>query len=453
LEDKLSYHVAYETIKEWGDIEGEQHPMLVYAASADPDTMYHHEAMREPDCAEFIKAMQKEVQTHTKNGVWELVPRSSVPPGLKILPAVWAMKRKRQIATREVYKWKTRLNIDGSKQEEGVNYWETFSPVTSWAAIRMVLITTLIHGWFTKQIDFVLAYTQADMECQLYMAIPKGFEVQDEGKDYVIKLVKNLFGQKQAGRVWNQHLVNKLKQVGFIPSEIDECLFYKGKSVFVLYTDDSILAGPDPQELDDIIQEMKAVGLNLTVEGNISDFLGVQIDRINENTFNLSQPHLINDIIKELRLDGQNVAIKNTTGASSKSLCQHLDSPSFDDHFNYCRVIGQMNYLEKCSRLDISCAVHLEARFVSNPRLQHGKALKWLGRYLVGSREKGMVYSLSNQSFDVYLDASFTGDWDQENAEWDPDNAMSRTGYVILYASCPVIWASKLQTEIALSTT
>jgi hypothetical protein len=175
--------VAYETIKEWGDIEGEQHPMLAYAASADPDTMYFHEAMREPDSAEFVKATGEEVQSHTENEVWELVPRSSVPPGTKILPAVWAMKHKRRIATREVYKWKARLNIDGSKQEEGVNYWETFSPVASWAAIRMVLITTLIHGWFTKQIDFVLAYTQADVECQLYMAIPKGFEVQDEGQD------------------------------------------------------------------------------------------------------------------------------------------------------------------------------------------------------------------------------------------------------------------------------
>ena len=62
-------------------------------------------------------------------------------------------------------------------------------------------------------------------------------------------------------------------------------------------------------------------------------------------------------------------------------------------------------------------------------------------------------YSPSNQSFDVFVDASFTGDWDPQNAEWDPDTARSRTGYVILYASCPVIWASKLQTEIALSTT
>ena len=77
-----------------------------------------------------------------------------------------------------------------------------------WAAIRVVLVTVLILAWFTKQIGFVLAYTQADVECELYMAIPKGFEVEG---DYVLKLKKNLLGQKQAGRVWNQHLVTKLK--------------------------------------------------------------------------------------------------------------------------------------------------------------------------------------------------------------------------------------------------
>ena len=68
----------------------------------------------------------------------------------------------------------------------------------------MVLITTLIHAWYTKQIDYVLAYTQADVECELYMVIPKGFEPEDDAQDYVLKLKKNLFGQGQAGRVWNQ---------------------------------------------------------------------------------------------------------------------------------------------------------------------------------------------------------------------------------------------------------
>ncbi|KAI2511635.1 hypothetical protein MHU86_2701 [Fragilaria crotonensis] len=86
------------------------------------------------------------------------------------------------------------------------------------------------------------------------------------------------------------------------------------------------------------------------------------------------------------------------------------------------------------------------------------KVPTWQGIEVVGEVPgwfKGQRHDLfpSNQSFDVYVDASFTGDWDPENAGWDPDTARSRTGYVILYASCPVIWASKLQSEIALSTT
>jgi hypothetical protein len=69
------------------------------------------------------------------------------------------------------------------------------------------------------------------------------------------------------------------KTIGFTQSTIDECVFYKGRSIYILYTDDSILAGPDESELDQIIEDTKKAGLKLTVEGNISKFLGIQIER------------------------------------------------------------------------------------------------------------------------------------------------------------------------------
>jgi hypothetical protein len=87
------------------------------------------------------------------------------------------MRRKRRIDTREVYKWKARLNIDGSKQTKGVNYWETYAPVATWSSIRLILIHTLLNGWCTRQIDYVQAYLQANIETDLYMEIPKGFTV------------------------------------------------------------------------------------------------------------------------------------------------------------------------------------------------------------------------------------------------------------------------------------
>jgi hypothetical protein len=162
---------------------------------------------------------------------------------------------------------------------------------------------------------------------------------------------------------------------------------------------------------------------------------------------------LIADILKELRLQDDKVVPKSTPGASSRPLLRHLEEESFDGHFDYRRVIGKLNYLEKCSSPDSTCAVHQAARFVADPRISHGKAVKWLGRYLKGSMDKGLIYKPQlNTGFEVYVDASFTGDWDTTNAEWDRDTARSRTGFVISYAGCPIIWISRLQSKIALST-
>ena len=81
------------------------------------------------------------------------------------------------------------------------------------------------------QLDYVLAYTQAPVEIDnLYMQVPKGFEVPGENSNnYALKIERNIYGQKQAGRVWNKHLVTKLtsKQVGFKQSQVDEWVFYR----------------------------------------------------------------------------------------------------------------------------------------------------------------------------------------------------------------------------------
>jgi hypothetical protein len=87
----------------------------------------------------------------------------------------------------------------------------------------------LIHNWKTRQIDYVQAYTQADAPLDnLYVKVPRGVEVENgKREDYVLKVNKNVYGTHQAGRVWNKHLVNKLKSIGFTQSKIDECVFYR----------------------------------------------------------------------------------------------------------------------------------------------------------------------------------------------------------------------------------
>lgn len=124
----------------------------------------------------------------------------------------------------------------------------------------MLLTLTALHRWRTKQIDFVQAFAQAPIEKTLYMRVPAGIELDDgsDPRDYVLKLHRNIYGQKQAGREWNQYLVKKLTgELGFKQSKVDECVFYRGRTLYVLYTDDSLLAGPDAHEIDEVIRELR----------------------------------------------------------------------------------------------------------------------------------------------------------------------------------------------------
>jgi len=122
-----------------------------------------------------------------------------------------------------------------------------------WFLGHFFLVTALLKKWHTHQLDFILAYTQADIEVDLYMEVPKGFDIEDERSKYALKLLKSLYGRKQVGRVWNQYLTTKLIACRFTQSCITESVFYFKKSMFLVFTDDTILMGPDTQELDDMI--------------------------------------------------------------------------------------------------------------------------------------------------------------------------------------------------------
>jgi hypothetical protein len=450
---------AYSSLFPHDDSEGApdlENPLLAYKASTDPDTMYMHEAMREPDREEFKKAMEKEVHDQMENGNFSIIKRQAVPKGKTILPAVWQMKRKRDILTREIKKYKARLNIDGSRMRYGEHYDLTYSPVASWTSVKLLLALALVHNWHTTQLDYVLAYPQAPVEREIYMEIPKGFAIPGAKRgEHVLKIHRNIYGQKQAGRVWNQYLVRKLtKEVGFSQSKVDECVFYRGNVMYVLYTDDSILAGPTKAEVDKAIEDIKKAKLNITVEGDIKDFLGVNIHKQDDGGLLFCQPHLIDKILTATKLDGDKVAVKDTPAASSRILHRHSASEDFDKSFNYRSVIGMLNYLEKATRSDIAYAAHQCARFVDNPKKEHGAAVRWLVRYLKGTRDKGTVYRPDpSRILEVYVDSDFAGNWNRIEASTDRDTARSRHGYIIMYNGCPIVHKSQLQTEIALSST
>ena len=217
------------------------------------------------------------------------------------------MKRKRYASTGEISKYKARINVDGSKMAKGLHYEETYAPVVAWATIRFFLTLAIINNWHTRQFDFLMEFTQADIERDLYMKLPPRFiipgrELSDEDrKKYVLKLEKNLYGQKQAGRVWYQHLKKNLTQIGFKASNIDECVFYYKQSIFIVYTDDTIIMGPDQKEIEMLVKKLKKV-FNIEDQGNLGDYLGIKITKHKDGTMEWTQPNLIASILNDLGL-------------------------------------------------------------------------------------------------------------------------------------------------------
>ncbi|KAL7523733.1 hypothetical protein ACHAWF_000646 [Thalassiosira exigua] len=111
-----------------------------------------------------------------------------------------------------------------------------------------------------------------------------------------------------------------------------------------------------------------------------------------------------------------------------------------------------LTYLQGNSRPEILMAVHQAARFCNEPMLCQEKAIMRLGRYLLHTKDKGIIYKPDKAvGLECYADADFAGGWSQVDAD-DADNVMSRTGFIVMYANCPIYWVSKLHTEIALRT-
>ncbi len=99
-------------------------------------------------------------------------------------------------------------------------------------------------------------------------------------------------------------------------------------------------------------------------------------------------------------------------------------------------------------------ATHQVAKYSSDPRKEHGEAIVYIVRYLKKTRQLGLKFQPNeSKGFECYCDADFTGNWNRDFAQYDPSMAKSRSGWVIFYARCPIIWASKLQSQVALSTT
>ena len=198
-----------------------------------------------------------------------------------------------------------------------------------------------------------------------------------------------------------------MKSIGFTPSKFDLCLYYRKSIVFLVYIDDCIVFGPNDTAIDEVVADLRKSTQNFTIDdqGEVGDFLGIQIQKLADGSIVLTQPHLIDSIIQDLHLqNGSNT--KTTPAITSKVLHKDTDGTNITPEFRYRSVIGKFNFLEKSTRPDISVSVHQCARFTEHPKRCHAEAVKRIGRYLLGTRDKGLIINpKAPWNFDCWVDA------------------------------------------------
>ena len=435
--------------------------ILKASATRDPDTPNIREALGGEYFQEFQEAMKKEIQELEEHGTWTVQRKDSIPEGANVVPSTWAFKIKRTPAG-DIKKFKARFCVRGDKQIEGVDYFETYAPVVSWASIRMLLCCTLQYGWYTRQVDFSNAFVHATLKEDVYITLPAMFQDNsgEDSRELVLKLEKSLYGLAQSPRTWYYCLKETLEELGFVRCEVEPGVFFGNGMTVVCWVDDCLFFGPNEDKIDEVIEGIEGKGFKLTKEDTKSDvftFLGVELAK-QDGKIVLSQENLIKKVLESTNMMDCN---PKSTPCTKDTLGTNAEGAKFKEKWEYASIVGMMMYLCNNAYPEIQFAVHQCARFTHCPRQSHAEAIKRICRYLKkilkDNEEKGYKHGLTFRRdtrfrLECFVDADFAGLWKQEDDQ-DPISVKSRTGYVMMMNGNPVHWVSKLQGLISVSTT
>jgi len=317
--------------------------------------------------------------------------------------------------------------------------------------IRLLFTLGLVEGWSTASIDFKNAFTQASLPEPIYMELPPGFAAANpDHKDKLIRVKTSLYGDRRAANLWFCKVAGTLTgKMKFKSSEMDPCLFVRRDCIIILYVDDAILMARDEAALQGVLKELKEHKYDFSRDGDFKSYLGVLIDRKQDGTIKMSQPHLNRTLVDVTGMMDSTAVDTPSTGP----LFPYKDSKPFNPIFSYRSAIGILQYLGNNTRPDCAYAINSCARFCIEPKEPHGNAIKRIARYLKGTLDEGIIFKPNSAALalDCHVDADFAGLWNPQDPE-EPSGVKSRTGFLLTFADVPLLWKSKLQDCIALST-
>jgi hypothetical protein len=437
------------------------------AAAADADSDSHDEvedpepdftpntwrqAMSCKNAAHWKRAADDEIRGMQLSSSYVLVPRPT-SPGSNVIDSKWVWKKKLDQFGR-VKRFRARLVARGFKQIEGVDFFETFAPVMRYKSLLILLAWAAAHDYEVRHLDVPKAFLQAMLDEEIFMEQPEGYH--DGNRSMVWKLLRSVYGIRQAPNNWNHELNRFLLSLGFARLKSDPCIYVKrcrhSARLIVLgvFVDDIIPVfdqADDDEEWQPVLRALQAK-YQIVDTGNATLVLGIRLTRDRASrTLRLDHAPYIAKMLKEFQMEQCNPV---TTPSGSYAISK-ADCPAEVDvqmRALYQRIVGSLNYAAISVRPDIAFAVNTLARYLQQPGDAHLTAAKRVLRYLRHTADMGIVLGGKKEermatTITVWSDA----DW-----ATNPDNRRSITGYVIQVDGAIVSWHSKQQTIVAKST-
>lgn len=188
--------------------------------------------------------METEYDSLLKNNTWTLV---DPPPNRPIVSSKWLFRRKYK-SDGSIDRYKARFVACGFSHIEGIDYYETFSPVIKMTSLRVLLALATIHNYYVHQMDVTTAFLNGVLNEEIYISQPLGF-INPDTASKVCRLHKSLYGLKQAPCVWYDLFDTYLLRHGFSKCVSHTNVYIKSSDTnFILlglYIDDLILISKD----------------------------------------------------------------------------------------------------------------------------------------------------------------------------------------------------------------
>jgi len=387
------------------------------------------------------KAFKSELNSHKENKSYEVCDS---PEGRKVLHTRWVLKVK-EGKDGEVDKFKCRWVIKGYSQIYGVDYELTFAPVSRLTSFRVLLAHAAALGMEVHQMDVSTAFLYADLDEEVYVYPPEGLR-HTIPKGKVLRLLKAIFGLKQAPRAWNRCLDKFLRnKVSLKRLKSDPCIYKSedGTLIVSIYVDDILIMSKDNEKITQV-KKMLNSRFKMTDLGKLRWYLGMRIKYHNDR-ITLDQEQYTTKVLE--RFNMSNAKPQSTPIVAGADVHLVLNKEDKLTNAPYRELVGCLLYLALSTRPDIAAAIGKLARLVSRPNETHWKIAKSVLRYLAGTLDFGL-------SLKRFIKARLTGYGD---ASWADDRKTrnSTTGYLNFYddeAQSLVDWASKLQGAPAHST-